>query len=302
MDFIVGLPRTRASYSSIWVVVDRLTKSAHFIPIKTSYNSAVLAELYMSQFVYLHGVPKKIVSDRGTQFTSHFLQQLHEALSTHLNFSSAYHPQTDGQTERTNQALKDMLRAYVLHDQSGWDKRFPDAEFSYNNSYQDSLKMSLFQALYGRSCRTSLNWDQPGEKQVFGPNILIEDEENIKMVRENLKIAQSRQRSYADMRRRDLSFEVRDFVYLKVSSIRGVRRFRVKGKLAPRYVGLYQILAKREEVAYQLSLPEDLLAVNDFLSCVSVEEVSTCAREAVAIGRSRSPRRLDLHREANVDS
>jgi hypothetical protein len=302
MDFIVGLPRTRASYSSIWVVVDRLTKSAHFIPIKTSYNSAVLAELYMSQFVYLHGVPKKIVSDRGTQFTSHFLQQLHEALSTHLNFSSAYHPQTDGQTERTNQALKDMLRAYVLQDQSGWDKRLPYAEFSYNNSYQDSLKMSLFQALYGRSCRTSLNWDQPGEKQVFGPNILIEDEENIKMVRENLKIAQSRQRSYADMRRRDLSFEVRDFVYLKVSSIRGVRRFRVKGKLAPRYVGLYQILAKREEVAYQLSLPEDLLAVNDFLSCVSVEEVSTCAREAVAIGRSRSPRRLDLHREANVDS
>jgi hypothetical protein len=161
--------------------------------------------------------------------------------------------------------------------------------------------MSLFQALYG-SCKTSLHWDQSGEKQVFGPNILLEAEENIKMVRENLKIAQSRQQSYADTRRRDLSFEVRDFVYLKVSPIRGVRRFRVKGKLAPRYVGPYQILAKREEVAYQLSLPEDLSAVNDFLSCVSVEEVSMCARGAVASGRSRSPRRLDLHREANIDS
>jgi hypothetical protein len=96
MDFIVGLPRTRADYDSIWVVVDRLTKSAHFVPVKTSCNSEVLAELYMSRIVCLHGVPKKIVSDRGTQFTSHFWQQLHEALGTHLNFSSAYHPQIDG--------------------------------------------------------------------------------------------------------------------------------------------------------------------------------------------------------------
>jgi IS30 family transposase len=144
MDFIVGLPRTRAGYDSIWVVVDRLTKSVHFIPVKTSYNSAVLAELYMSRIVCLHGVPKKIVSDRGTQFTCHFWQQLHEALGTHLNFSSAYHPQTDGQTERTNQILEDMLRACALQDQSGWDKRLPYAEFSYNNSYQASLKMSPF--------------------------------------------------------------------------------------------------------------------------------------------------------------
>jgi hypothetical protein len=104
--------------------------------------------------------------------------------------------------------------------------------------------MSPFQALYGRSCRTPLQWDQPREKQVFGPDILLEAEENIKMVRENLKIAQSRQRIYANTRRRELSFEVGDFVYLKVSSIRGVRRFRVKGKLAPRYVGLYQILTR----------------------------------------------------------
>ena len=112
-----------------------------------------------------------------------------------------------------------MLRACALQDQSGWDKRLPYAEFSYNNSYQASLKMSPFQALYGRSCRTPLQWDQPGEKQVFGPDILLEAEENIKMVRENLKIAQSRQRSYADTRRRELSFEVGDFVYLKVSPI-----------------------------------------------------------------------------------
>jgi hypothetical protein len=191
------------------------------------------------------------------------LQQLHEALDTHLKFSSAYHPQTDGQTERTNQILEDMLRACALQDKIGWDKRLPCVQFSYNNSYQASLKTSPFEALYGRNCRTPLHWDQPGERQVFGPDILLEAEENIRMVRENLKTAQSRQRSYADTRRRDLSFEVGDYVYLRVSPIRGTKRFGVKGKLAPRYIGPYQIQAWRGEVAYQLSLPENLSVVHD---------------------------------------
>jgi hypothetical protein len=137
------------------------------------------------------------------------------------------------------------------------------AEFSYNNSYQASLKMSPFQALYGRNCQTPLHWDQPGERQVFGPDILLEAEENIRMVRENLKTTQSRQQSYADTRRRELSFEVGDYVYLKVSPIRGIKRFRVKGKLASRYIGPYQIQARRGEVAYQLSLPESLSAMYD---------------------------------------
>jgi hypothetical protein len=215
----------------------------------------------MARIVCLHGVPKKIVSDRGTQFTSHFLQQLHEALGTHLKFSSAYHPQTDGQIERTNQILEDMLRACALQDKMGWDKRLPYLEFSYNNSYQASMKMSPFEALYGRNCRTPLHWDEPGERQVFGPDILLEAEENIRMVRENLKAAQSRQQSYADTRRRELSFEVGDYVYLKVSPIKGTKRFGVKGKLAPRYIGPYQIQARRGEVAYQLSLLENLSAV-----------------------------------------
>jgi hypothetical protein len=198
----------------------------------------------MSRIVCLHGVPKKIVSDRGTQFTSHFWQQLHEALGTHLKFSSAYHPQTDGQTERTNQILEDMLRACALQDKIGWDKRLPYVEFSYNNSYQASLKMSPFETLYGRNCITLLHWDQPGKRQVFGPDILLEAEENIRMVRVNLKAAQSRQQSYADTRR-ELSFEEGDYVYLKVSPIRGTKRFGVKGKLASRYIGLYQIQARR---------------------------------------------------------
>jgi hypothetical protein len=175
--------------------VVRLTKAAHFIPVKTSYNNIVLAELYMSRIVCLHGVLKKIVSHRGTQSTLYFWQQLHEALGKHLNFSLAYHPQTDGQTERTNQILEDMLRASALQDKLVWDKRLPYVEFSYNNSHQANLKMSPFQALYGRNCRTPLHWDQPSERQVFGPDILLEAEENIRMFWENLKTVQSRQQS-----------------------------------------------------------------------------------------------------------
>jgi hypothetical protein len=114
MDFIVELPRTQSGYDSIWVIVDRLTKVAHFILVKTTYSGPQLAELYMSRIVCLHGVPKKIVSDRGTQFTSRFWERLHETLDTQLCFSSVYHPQTDGQTERVNQILEDMLRACAL--------------------------------------------------------------------------------------------------------------------------------------------------------------------------------------------
>jgi transposase InsO family protein len=149
MDFIVGLPRTQSGYDSICVIVDRLTKEAHFIPVKTTYSGPQLAELYVSRIVYLHGVSKKIVSDRGRQFTSRFWERLHEALDTQLRFSSAYHPQTDGQIERVNQILEDMLRACALQYGRNWDKSLPYAEFSYNNSYQGSLKMALFEMLYG---------------------------------------------------------------------------------------------------------------------------------------------------------
>ncbi|WVZ93796.1 hypothetical protein U9M48_039751 [Paspalum notatum var. saurae] len=209
------------------------------------------------RIVCLHGVPKKIVSDRGTQFTSHFWKRLHESMDTKLNFSSAYHPQTDGQTERTNQILEDMLRACALQYGTSWDKSLAYAEFSYNNSYQASIKMSTIQALYGRRCRTPLHWDQPGEKQLFGPEIIEDAERQVRMIRENLRIAQTRQKSYADHRRRDLEFAVGDYVYLKVSPIHGLRQFKVKGKLAPRYIGPFKII---DQV---FASPEEQLQVED---------------------------------------
>jgi transposase InsO family protein len=128
--------------------VDRLIKVAHFILVKTNYSGATLAELYISRIMCLHGVPKKIVSDRGSQFISKFWEKLHESMDTKINFSSAYHRQTDGQTKRTNQILKDMLRACALKYEKSWDKSLPYIEFSYNNSYRASIKMTLFEALY----------------------------------------------------------------------------------------------------------------------------------------------------------
>jgi hypothetical protein len=167
IDFIVGLSRTQSGYDSIWVIMDRLTKVVHFIPVKTTYSELQLAELYMSMIVYLHRVPKKIMSDRGTQFTSKFWKRLHETLDTQLRFSSNYHPQTDGQSKRVNQILEDMLRAYALQYGRSWDKGLPYAVFSYNNSYQESLKMAPFEMLYGRRCQTPLFWSEVGERKVL---------------------------------------------------------------------------------------------------------------------------------------
>jgi hypothetical protein len=229
MDFIMGLPRTQLGYDSIWVIMDRLIKVAHFIPIITTYSGPQLAELYMSRIVCRHGVPKKIVSDRGTQFTMKFWDRLHETLDTQLRFSSAYHPQTDGQTKRVNQILEYMLRACALQYGRSWDKSLSYVEFSYNNSYQESMKMAPFEMLYGCRCQTLLFWSEAGERKVFGPDILQEAEKQVCMVRENLRVAQSRQKSYTDHRRRELSFEVGDFVYLKVSPMRGLHRFKVQG-------------------------------------------------------------------------
>jgi hypothetical protein len=148
MDFIVRLPRTQARYNSIWIIMDRLTKVAHFILVKMTYSGAKLAELYMSQIVCLYGVPKKIISDIGSQFTSKFWEKLHESMDTKLNFSSAYHPQTDGQTKRTNQIREDTLRACALKYGKSWDKSLLYAKFSYKNIYQASIEMAPFEALY----------------------------------------------------------------------------------------------------------------------------------------------------------
>src|SRR3954469_6170916 len=204
----------------------------------------------MSRIVSLHGVPKGIVSDRGTQFTSKFWRQLHESLETRLEFSTAFHPQTDGQTERVNQILEDMLRACTLDYGSSWDDNLSYAKFSYNNSYQTSIKMASFEVLYGRKCSTPLLWSGVGERSLFGPELIKDAEEKVRQIQDRLRVAQSPQKSYADSKRRDVAYKIGDHAYLRVSPLRGVKRFGIKGKLAPQFIGPYKVLARRGEVAY----------------------------------------------------
>jgi hypothetical protein len=263
MDFIVGLPRMAKGFDSIWVIIDRLTKVAHFLPVKVKYPVMAYAELYIARILSLHGVPKTIVSDRGTQYVSKFWEELHKSLGTKLLHSSAYHPQTSGQTERVNPVLEDMLRACVLEFPQKWDDGLPLAEFSYNNSYQESIKMAPFEALYGRWCRTPLNWSEPGERSFFRPDMVKETEEKVQQIIHHLKKAQARQKSYADQRRMPLYFLVGDYVYLMVSPMKGVTRFGIKGKLAPWYIGPFPILEQCGPVAYRLQLPKTLSVVHN---------------------------------------
>jgi hypothetical protein len=182
IDFITSLPKTSRGFDSIWVIVDQLTKSAHFVPVKTNYRASRYAEIYVVQIMSLHGIPKTIVTDRGTQFVSQFWKQFQKSLGTKLLYSIAYHPQTGGQTERVNQILKNMLRSCALTYQDQWDECLPLAEFSYNNSYQESIKMAPFEALYGRRCRTPLNWSEPDERWFYGVDLVKKTEEKVKQI------------------------------------------------------------------------------------------------------------------------
>jgi hypothetical protein len=274
MDFVVGLPKTQKGHDFIWVIVDRLTKVAHFLPVRTTYGGEKLAKLYIENIVKLHGVPSRIVSDRGTQFTSRFWKSLHKSMGTKLDFSSAYHPQTDGQTERVNQILEDMLRAFVLTYDKNWEQSLSYAEFSYNNGYQASLGMSPFEALYRWKCRTPLMWSKVGERALVGPALIKEAEERVAEIREKLKAAQSRQKSYADKKRREVSFNPGDFAYLKVSPIRDSK---ISGawKVAPSVHWTVQSAEEGGAVAYRLELPEEM---SDIHPVFHVSQLRRCLK------------------------
>ncbi|KAI3740185.1 hypothetical protein L2E82_30607 [Cichorium intybus] len=272
MNFITKLRKTTGRLDTIWVIVDRLTKSAHFLPIKETDRMEKLARLYLREIVKLHGVPKSIISDRDSRFTSHFWQSLQKAMGTRLDMSTAYHPQTDGQSERTIQTLEDMLRACVIDFGKAWDTHLLLIEFSYNNNYHTSIKVAPFEALYGRKCRSPLCWAEVGDTQLArgqvpnstltSPEIIRETREKIIHIRERLKASCDRQKSYADKRRKPLEFQVGDQVLLKVSPWKGMIRFGKRGKLNPRYIGPFEILARIGPVAYKLQLPQELSNVH----------------------------------------
>ncbi|GKA46545.1 putative nucleotidyltransferase, ribonuclease H [Tanacetum coccineum] len=263
MDFVTGLPTTQKRHDAIWVVVDRLTKSAHFLPIRKNYGISKLAEIFRQEIVRLHGTPTSIVSDRDPKFTSRFWKGLQKAWGTRLKFSTTFHPQTDGQSERTIQTLEDMLRACALEWTGSWDEYLCLVEFAYNNSWHASIKAAPFELLYGRKCRAPICWDEVGERLIEGPELIEITNEKVAVAKEKLKEARSRQKSYADKHRRDLEFQVGDRVFLKVSPFRGVKRFGIKGKLSPRFIGPFEILERIGEVSYRLALPPQLSHVHD---------------------------------------
>jgi len=217
----------------------------------------------MQEIVRLHGVPVSIVSDRDTRFLSHFWQSLQTSLGSKLKFSTAYHPQTDGQSERVIQILEDMLRACVMDFKGSWEDHLHLVEFSYNNSYQSSIQMSPFEALYGRKCRSPVCWDDIGERKLLGPELITQTVDKVTQIRKHLQAAQDRQRSWADGKRRPLEFVIGDHVFLKISPTRGVIRFGSKGKLSPRYIGPFEVVRRIGTVAYKLALPPSLAGVHD---------------------------------------
>eukprot|EP00253_Pinus_taeda_P036268 PITA_36268 len=264
MDFITSLPQTRKNHDSIMVVVDKLSKTAHFIPVHSTYKAVQIAHLFMQNVFRLHGLPKVIISDRDVKFTSTFWRTLFAELGTQLNFSTAYHPQTDGQTKRVNQVLEDMLRAYVMTKPTQWEEYLHLVEFAYNNGYHTSTQLSPFEVLYGRKCRTPSSWGGPEDKLSLGPEMLKEMEDMVKKVCANLKAAQDRQKIFADRKRRFKEYQIGDHVFVRIQARRSTLQWSGCAKLAPRYFGPFQILARVGPVAYQLALLSHIRIHNVF--------------------------------------
>ena len=241
------------------VIVDQLTKSAHFLAVRMTFTLEIFCLLYIREIARLHGVLVSIVSDRYTRFTTHFWKSFQKAMGTRLTMSTAFHPQTDGQSERTIQVLEDMLRAYVLDHKGSWEEHLPLVEFAYNNSYQVSIQMTSYEALSGRPCRSSICWTEVGESSITGPDLIKDTSEKVSLIRQRLLTAQS----YADVRRRPLGFEVGYHVFLKVMPRRGVIRFGKRGKLSSRFIGPFEILERVGTIAYRLALPLSMSGVHE---------------------------------------
>ncbi|GJY57304.1 putative reverse transcriptase domain-containing protein [Tanacetum coccineum] len=222
MDFVTKLPKTSNGYDTIWVIVDHLTK-----------------------------------------FTSGFWTAFQKASGTRLDMSTAYHPPVDGQRNKNPlQALKDMLRAYVIDFGNGWERHLPLIEFSHNNSYHKSMKVAPFEALYSHKCRLPVCWAEVGDVQLTGPKIIHKTTKKIVQIKQRIQATRDRQKSYADVRYKPLEFQDGDQVMLKVSPWKGVICFGKQGKLNPRYNGPFKVLAKVGTVSYRLELPQQFSRVH----------------------------------------
>nr|GEX18125.1 putative reverse transcriptase domain-containing protein [Tanacetum cinerariifolium] len=248
MDFIMKLPKTSNEHDNIWVIVDRLTKLAHFIPTRETDSMETLTRLYIKEIISRHGVPISIISDHDSNFTSRFWKSLQNALGTQLDMSSAYHPENNRQSERTIQTLEDMLRARVIDFGKGWEKHLP----------------------------SPVCWVEVRDVQLTRPEIIPKTTEKIVQIRQRLQAARDRQRSYANVRRKPLEFQIRDRVMLKLSPRKGIIRFKKRGKLNPRYIIPFKILEQISPVAYKLELSKELSNIH---STFYVSNIKKCLSE-----------------------
>ncbi|GJX04303.1 putative reverse transcriptase domain-containing protein [Tanacetum coccineum] len=288
MDFITKLPKSSQGYDTIWVIVDRLTKSAIFVPMRETYPMEKLARVYLKEVVTRYEIPVSIIFDRDLRFALNFWRSLQKALGTSLDMSIVYHPQADGQSERIIQTLEDMLRACVIDFGNGWVNHLPLVEFSYNNSYHASIKATPFEALHGRKCRSPVCWAEVGEVQLTGPEIVQETTEKIIHIKQRIQAACDRQKSYADLKRKPMEFQVGDRVMLKVSPWKGVVHFGKRGKLNPRYVGPLKVLEKKCYADEPLAVLLDGLHIDDKLHFVE-EPVEIMDHEVKRLKQSRIP-------------
>jgi hypothetical protein len=246
------------------VVVDNLTKAAHFIPVKLTHKAAYIVYVYMREIARLHGIPKTIVFDRDPKFTSNFWKGLFNGFGTNLNFSTTYHLESYGQTTRVNQVIENMLRMYVMDKPSKWEDYLHLVEFSYNNGYQASLKMIPFEALYGRKCNTLISWDNPIDRAVIRPYLLREMEEKMLKIKHNLKVAQDRKKTMLIRAGTHREFKVGDHVFFKVKANRSFLKMGNCSKLAARYCGSFEILERIGPVAYMIAFPASMSFHNIF--------------------------------------
>nr|GEZ64811.1 putative reverse transcriptase domain-containing protein [Tanacetum cinerariifolium] len=260
--------------------------SIHPGPDKMYQDMKKLYWIYLKEVVTRHGIHVLIISDRDPRFASNFWRSLQNALGTRLDMSTAYHPESDGQSERTIQTLKDMLHACAIDFEKGWVNHLPLVEFSYNNSYHASTKASPFEALIGRKYRSPICWTEVGEPQILGPELIQETTEKIVKIKQRMQATRDRHKSYADLKRKPMEFQVGDKVMLKVSPWKGVVRFGKLGKLNPRVHNTFHVSnLKKCHADEPLAVSLDGLHFDDKLRFVE-EPVEIMDREVKRLKRS----------------